>query len=81
MEDLLREMIDELRALNSKLDAIDDKLPIIAPMYNLDDVHEKIGETTDELLGPLRYNLSDIHSKLDEVIGSISSLETTIDLK
>ena len=81
MEDLLREMIDELRALNCKLDAIDDKLPIIAPLYNLDDVREKIGETTDELLGPLRYNLSDIHSKLDEVIGSISSLETTIDLK
>ena len=78
MEDLLREMIDELKMLNQNMEAISDKLPLISPIHNLDDIHTKIEEVGDAITGS---TLGVGGSNLTEVADGIASLETVIDLK
>ena len=78
MEDLLREMIDELRALNTNVEAIIDRLPLTGPVHNLDDIHSKIEEVGDHITGGV---LGVGGENLGDVASAISSLETTIDLK
>lgn len=74
MEDLLRDILSELQSLNTKMEEVADKLPIIAPIYNIDDIYNKMDETADNITGPTGYNLGDIHAQL-------VALESTIDLK
>ena len=81
MEELLTQIVDELRALNAKMDILIDVAPLSRPLYDIDDIHKQISDSADLITGPTFYNLGDLHSKLDDVISSITSLETVIDLK
>lgn len=74
MEDLFREMLVELRALNMKLDDVSSRLPITGPVHNLDDIHEKLSQTADDITGPSGFHLGDIHAQL-------VAIESAIDLK
>lgn len=74
MEELLREILVELQALNASVAELSDKAPLVAPIYNLDDIYNRIGEAATDITGPSGYNLGDIQSQL-------VSLETTLDLK
>lgn len=78
MEDLLREMIDELRALNSNVESIIEVLPLLRPHHDLDDIHSKIEEVGDHITGG---SLGIGGNNLGDVIDNIASLETVIDLK
>lgn len=81
MEELLMQIVEELRALNAKMDMVIDVTPFSRPLYDLDDIHKQISDSAELITGSTLYNLGDIHSKLDDVISSITSLETVIDLK
>lgn len=78
MEDLLREMIDELKALNQNVEAIADRMPLVSPIHNTDDIHTKIEDVGDAITGGI---LGTGGSNLSDVADGISSLETVIDLK
>lgn len=71
MEELLMQIVDELRSLNAKMDLVVDALPVSRPLHDLDDIHKAIADLSEDLTGPLGYNLGDVHSKLDEVISAI----------
>lgn len=73
MEELLGDILSELVMLNRKVDEIVDKLPIIAPVYSIDDVYIKIGELAEDIAGPARYNLGDLHLQLVEIEAAIQS--------
>ena len=64
MEDLLREILYELKAVNAGIERISNSLPHVQPLYNLDDVHAKLDEVAEQITGPLGYNLGDLHEKL-----------------
>lgn len=81
MEDLLRELMEEVRTLNRNIESISDILPLTRSLYDLDDLHEQISDIGDAITGPLGYHLGDLHSKLDEAVNSIASVEAAIDAK
>lgn len=66
---LLQDLLAELRDARAAFDAFSG--------YGVDTMHEAVQTIT----GPLGYNIGDIHSKLDEVVLSLSSVESAIDLK
>lgn len=73
MEDLLREILAELQSLNSKLQDVIDKLPDGSPIYNIDDIYNKIESSADDITGPTGYSLGDIHAQLVSLQTSIES--------
>lgn len=73
MEDILREILEELRGLNGTVAELADMAPFSAPIYNLDDIYNRTGEAASEITGPAGHNLGDIQSQL-------VSVETSIDL-
>lgn len=66
---LLQDLLEELREARSAFDAFSG--------YGVDTMHD----TAQAITSPLGYHIGDIHSKLDEVIVSLSSVESAIDLK
>ena len=76
MEDLLRDILDELRSINAKLGAIEDVLPLVRPTYDLDDIHSGLDDLADKITGPLGYNLGDLHSQAADIASALSMIET-----
>ncbi len=74
MEEILREILAELQTLNATVGELAEKAPLVAPIYNLDDIYNRIGEAISEIAGPSGYNLGDLQSQLVAV-------ETAIDFK
>lgn len=74
MEEILREILAELQTLNATVGKLAEKAPLVAPIYNLDDIYNRIGEAVSEITGPSGYNLGDLQSQLVAV-------ETAIDFK
>ena len=60
MEELLAQILVELQDVNSYFDRLFTTLPVIAPVYTLDDIHQKIGEIGDQITGYGGGDLSDI---------------------
>jgi len=66
---LLGDMLSKLRDLRTQIDEFTG--------YNT----RNMAAVVSGLTGPTGYHLGDLNDRLFEVIGAISSLETTVDLK
>ena len=76
MEEVLREILSELKEINESVTQIANALPLSAPMYDLDDIHSKIDELGDRITGGLAgsggKDLCDVTHKLEMIDISIS---------
>ena len=67
MEELLREILSELKELNESVGQIAAVMPATAPLYDLDDIYSKMDDVADQIKGTLGYDLSDLHQKLSDI--------------
>ena len=77
-EELLQEILEELRALRSDVAEIQGVLPIIRPSKDLDDISVEFDGLADRITGVYGESLG---SDLGDVVRAIESLESTIALK
>ena len=75
MEDLLRQILDELRSANANLDQIVSVLPAIAPVHDLDDIYSRIEEVGDQITGGIGGSGG---KDLSDVVHRIEMLEISI---
>lgn len=67
MEEVLREILSELKELNESVGQIAAVMPLTAPLHDLDDIHSKMDDVADQIKGTLGYDLSDLHQKLSDI--------------
>jgi hypothetical protein len=76
MEDLLRRILIELQEMNGHLDTIAGAMPLVNPIYNLDDIHSKIEEVGDQITGGIGgvggKDLSDVSHRIEMLEISVS---------
>lgn len=81
VENLLQQLLDKMDEMNSTLHEISGKLDNVDGVYGLDDIHSKLGDSVDEIIGQRRYNLTDVHSELTNISSEISNVNTTLLVK
>ena len=81
VENLLSQLLGKMSEVASTLEGISDKLDNVNGIYGLDDIVEKLGEVSSDIVGPIGYDLTDIHGALASIESELSNVNTNLMLK